>query len=137
MTGCTQCSSSSTCTACNTALFVLNGSKCSCKDGYYNNSNTCTLCSDDIIGCTKCTSSSVCTACDTTNSFLLNTSDSKCICSSNKYLNVTNSACQSCHVNPNCSKCSNSTYCTECNTLLMFPDSGVCTLCSSLVTGCK
>lgn len=154
---CTECSDSSTCIACPSTQWLLDG-QClgQCPPHFYgdnsNNQSVCLSCESACGVGGNCTSASVCTACGES---LLLTPDSKCVstCPNNTFLSNSTASCMSCH--STCLHCSGSgeADCTECvDPAFAFdggrcvsscsPQSfknrqGRCALCSSVIPGCS
>lgn len=122
---CSTCSSSATCTKCQSGYY-LSGGKCtacpanatctgtsifSCNDGYYKSGSACLRCSSTMTGCTSCTSASVCTECS--NAYTL--SGGKCVsdcdywtstgCSAGYRKPKSGGSCTACPANTECRSC--------------------------------
>lgn len=149
---CLSCLNSTFCTACiNDTYFLvaISGSQLClpCSSVMQNcqtcsNYSECTSCIDDSFyiatdqSCQPCSNhDSQCLTC----SFDTNISSFSCLtCSVSYFVNASN-LCQSCvEVIPNCSNCTNHTFCTDCVNLSYAFDynSTSCVLCSSLFLNC-
>lgn len=123
------------------------------SDLYLARSSYCDLCSDTLQGCKHCQSTSICTTCHTDNNFILNTSNSRCVCVNTSYaVNTTTNCsfcgdlmngCLTCTTKTRCSSCKttgfvlNTTYLCQCDGLNNYTAKGLeCVLCSSQIVGC-
>jgi proprotein convertase subtilisin/kexin type 5 len=62
--GCTECSSATVCTLCDTASgFGISGSSCVCDAMHFAVGHVCVECSTLIVGCSECSSATLCTKC--------------------------------------------------------------------------
>ena len=110
---CLNCTSASTCAACDAAKFrVLNGTVCNCMAGYYefyhtNLTRTCEKCNPECLTCA--TSPAICTSCDPTKNRISGVDASgrqTCLCPAGFYSTVDGSCVQSnCNADPFCSEC--------------------------------
>jgi hypothetical protein len=75
--GCTSCTVSTTCNACdNAAHYLLSGVTCVCASGYaVDIMDACVPCSTTLTGCLVCSSLTACTSCDLTGHFISNSSN--------------------------------------------------------------
>ena len=109
---CLTCSSADICLSCDEKKkFILVGSSCVCKDGfYYDNDDVCMPCYQNCKTCSYY--SSYCTSCRDDLALINNT----CKCEDGYYYDESNNSCVECY--GLCYKCSRtSTNCLSCNTL--------------------
>lgn len=142
---CTECSSPTKCTICNTGFSSVNGTcliehcmnsisnLCAqCEPGYYPLNGICMACASS---CATCTNSSKCDSCPNGWSFIsgrcvlphcLNTNNIlECLkCETGFYLTADRKSCAAC--SPMCIACADATTCTSCQQSMLLLQNGSC-----------
>lgn len=125
--GCTNCTSYSSCTKCSTGLNLING-YCSsgCPSGNYLNSyQSCTVCPTN---CASCMNAITCTSCAPNFFLFFNFSSGNTFCLSNcstTFYPDTSGWCQKCL--PTCASCISSSTCSSCLSGFTLSSTGICT----------
>ena len=115
-TGCSDCTSLTTCSKCNEGLnFYLDGQVCKFCDPAENKFIEDGLCKDCILdNCTRCSSPSVCAECDAASSYYLKEGETTCSeCKANENKFLSGGKCQLCGLT-GCTTCSSLSVCGQC-----------------------
>ena len=136
MSSCLTCNDGSTCASCDATKFrMLNGTICTCMNGYYeffnaDQSRECKLCNPECLTCSIAPTS--CTSCDPAKNRVAGVDDSgyqTCLCMPGFYSTPDGSCIQSdCNADPFCSQCEKGlNLCVQClaskNRVLQLPES--------------
>ena len=141
---CYYCVSPQTCTVCNNITSLHNGRcKYLCPVGFYADYGICAAC--DMPFCLTCSGPNNCTSCDTSSGAALSNGSCVIVCPVGCFPDTQLTQCVNC--TQGCSFCSNSSYCTACDTgyieyegscLLSCPEGtyAVVDICWSCQSGC-